>query len=88
MRGTRLSGEIGTRHARPDKRTLPAAFRPNEVLSLSLIAGMAHSTLKSLSGNAGRRRLRVSAEGPGENGHPAEEPTVLSLSNPAADVAD
>jgi hypothetical protein len=26
---------------------LPAAFRPNEVFSLSMIASMAHSTLKS-----------------------------------------
>jgi hypothetical protein len=47
MRGARLSGKIGTRHARLDKRMLPAAFRPNEVFSLSMIAGMAHSTLKS-----------------------------------------
>ena len=70
MRGTRLSGEIDTRHARPDKRTLPAAFRPNEVLSLSLIAGMAHSTLKSRAATRDgvafgyRLKIRVIGHGP------------------------
>jgi hypothetical protein len=44
MRARILVGKIGTRRARPDKRILPAAFRPNEVFSLSMIAGMAHST--------------------------------------------
>jgi hypothetical protein len=41
------SWKIGACHARPDRRKPPAAFRSNEVLSLPLIAGMAHSTLKS-----------------------------------------
>jgi hypothetical protein len=44
MRAHVLVGKIGTRRARPDKRILPAALRPNEVFSLPMIAGMAHST--------------------------------------------
>jgi hypothetical protein len=38
---------IGARHLRPDKQTRPGALRPVQVLLLSVIAGMAHSTLKS-----------------------------------------
>jgi hypothetical protein len=49
MRGARLSGKIDMRHTRPDKRMLPVALRPNEVFSLSMIAGMAHSTLKAMA---------------------------------------
>jgi len=88
MRGAPFSGKAGTRHARPDKRLLPAAIRPKEAFSLSMIAGMAHSTLKSgaatQDGVAFGYHLKIRVK----NGHPAEEPTVLSWSNPAADVAD
>jgi hypothetical protein len=38
---------VGARHACLDKQTRPGALRPNPVLVLSVIAGMAHSTLKS-----------------------------------------
>src|SRR5262245_38626257 len=65
MRGAHLSGKVGTRHARPDKRMLPAAIRSKEAFSLSKIAGMAHSTLKSGAATHDERRLRV-PEGPGE----------------------
>ena len=51
---------------------LPAAFRSNEVLSLPMIAGMAHSTLKSgaatRDGVAFRYRLKIRVDG-----HPAED---------------
>ena len=47
MRGAPFELEVGTRHARPDKRALPAALGPNEMFSLSVIASMAHSTFKS-----------------------------------------
>jgi hypothetical protein len=38
---------IGLRHATRDKQTRPGTFRPVQVLLLSVIAGMAHSTLES-----------------------------------------
>ncbi len=40
---------ISARHAAPDEtdRQGPGALRPDQVLLLSVIAGMAHSTLKS-----------------------------------------
>ena len=79
MRARVLVGEIGTRHARPDKRILPAALRPNEAFSLSMIASMAHSTPKSgaatQDGVAFRYQLKIRVKR-----HPTEEPTVLSLS--------
>jgi hypothetical protein len=87
MRSAPFELEVGTRHARPDKRALPTAFGPNEMFSLSMIASMAHSTFKSSAATqdsvAFGYQLKVRV-----NNHPAEEPTVLSLSNPAADVAD
>jgi hypothetical protein len=59
---------IGTRHARPDKRILAAAFRPKEVFSLSMIAGMAHSTLKAKAatqdGVAFRYQLKIRVKQP------------------------
>ena len=62
------------------------ALRPNEAFSLSVIASMADSTLKARvatrDGVAFGYQLKIRM-----NSHPAEEPTVLSLSNPAADVA-
>jgi len=66
MRGAPLEVEDRTRHARPDKRTLPAAFGPNEMFSLSLIAGMAHSTFKSGAATQDQRRLRYWLKDPGE----------------------
>jgi hypothetical protein len=39
-------GGISARHVRPDKQVRPPALRLDQVLLLSVIAGMAHSTLK------------------------------------------
>jgi len=68
MRGAPLSGKVGTSHARPDKRMLRAAFRPNEAFSLSMIAGMAHSTLESgvatQDGVAFRYHLKIRVKRP------------------------
>lgn len=68
MHGTRLSGKIDMRRARPDKRMLPVAFRPNEVFSLSMIAGMAHSTQKAKAatqdGVAFRYQLKIRVKRP------------------------
>jgi hypothetical protein len=68
MQARVLVGKIGTRHARPDKRMLPVALRPNEVFSLSMIAGMAHSTLKAKAatqnGVAFRYQLKVRVKRP------------------------
>jgi hypothetical protein len=68
MRARVLVGKIGRRRARLDTRILPAAFRPNEVFSLSMIAGMAHSTLKAKAatqnGVAFKYQLKVRVKQP------------------------
>jgi hypothetical protein len=87
VRGAPFELEVGTRHARPDKRTLPAASGPNELFSLSVIASMAHSTFKSRAATQDSVAFGYPLKIRGNNPS-AEEPTVLSLSNPAADVAD
>jgi hypothetical protein len=38
---------IGAHHARLDRQRRPGALRPDQVRLLSVIAGMAHSTLES-----------------------------------------
>jgi hypothetical protein len=82
-----VSGRIGARHDRPDRQTRPGALRPDQVLHLlSLIAGMAHSTLKSRAATRNRVAFGVSAEDP-ERPHVAEDP-FQSSSDPAADVAN
>jgi hypothetical protein len=51
MEGVKIGGvkivRIGARHARPDRQRRPGALRPDQVLLLSVIASMAHSTLES-----------------------------------------
>ena len=86
MRSAPLSGMMGARHARPDKRTHPEAFRPNEVPSLPMIAGMAHSTLKSGAATRDGVAFGVSAEDSGD-GQTAEDHSPVFV-NPATDVAD
>jgi len=55
-----------TRRAAPDPSDTqdPAAAWPDRVLLLSVIAGMAHSTLESEAATRQRRRLWASAEDP------------------------
>jgi len=84
-----------TRRAAPDPpdTQAPAAAWPDRVCSLSVIAGMAHSTLESEAATRKRRRLWASAEDPAAPAavwprYPTEWISVRSWSNPAADVAN
>jgi len=76
--GVKKIGEvrIGARHARPDRQAHPAASRPDQppeqVPLLSLIAGMAHSTLKSRAATRNGVAFGASAEDPEWPPHPAK----------------
>jgi hypothetical protein len=64
----------------------PGALQPNQVFFLSLIAGMAHSTLKSRA--ATRNGVAFGYQLKVRNGHTWPWDPVRSSSDPAADVAD
>jgi len=74
-------GEIAEGHARPDKRTPPWAFRPYKKPSLPMIAGMAHSTLKSGAATRDGVAFGYSAED-SVTGRTAEDrsPVLLQIS--------
>jgi hypothetical protein len=65
---------IGARHAWLDKQALPPALRPVQVLLLSAIAGMAHSTLESGAATRNGVAIGASAEESGGHRHRAIRP--------------
>jgi hypothetical protein len=69
--------EIGARHARPDKQRRPGTLRPDQALLLSMIAGMAHSTLESGAATQNGVAFGVSAEGPVNATRPKDHSPVI-----------
>jgi hypothetical protein len=65
---------VGARHTRLDKHKRAGALRPDPVLVLSVIAGMAHWTLKSGAATRNSVAFGASTEDPAATGAGAIRP--------------